>query len=54
LLAKAIKGLLAGNELMFISVMLLREILLEQLINAKCDVISEKGPYCGRNSVFLD
>ena len=19
-----------------------------------CDVISEKGPYCGRNSVFLD
>ena len=20
----------------------------------KCDVISEKGPYCGRNSVYLD
>ena len=23
-------------------------------INHICDVISEKGPYCGRNRVFLD
>ena len=22
--------------------------------DGKCDVISEKGPYCGRNSVFQD
>ena len=23
-------------------------------LKVKCDVISEKGPYCGRNSFFLD
>ena len=27
---------------------------ISQLLSPICDVISEKGPYGGRNSVFLD